>query len=321
MSDFPQRIPVGISSCLLGERVRFNGGHKLDRYIHQRLTSYFDFRPLCPEVAIGMGVPREPIRLVRVGEALRVQGVKDASVDLTQPLHDYGRKVVDQQRTAPVYGYIFKARSPSCGLERVKTYNTKGAPLKADGVGAFAEEILRAYPNLPVEEEGRLNDPDLRYNFLQGVFTYYRWRKLVENGLTPGALVAFHSRIKFTLLAHNQAAYRRLGKQVARAGSCDLATLGRDYEQELMNAMKRTATRKQHTNVLQHLQGYVSDQLDAGDRNELTDIIEEYRLGLLPLVAPLTLLRHHLRRQPNQWALSQTYLEPFPRDVDRINSR
>ena len=170
-----KKIPVGISSCLLGEKVRFNGGHKYDNFINKQLINFFDFKPYCPEVAIGMGVPRDPIRLVKVGEEIRVQGTKDASVDMTDKLHAYGQKIAS--KSGRLCGYIFMSRSPSCGMERVKVYTDKGVPMKADGTGAFAEEMLKAHPNMPIEEEGRLNDPGLRENFIVRVFTFYRWQR------------------------------------------------------------------------------------------------------------------------------------------------
>jgi len=307
------KIPVGISSCLLGEHVRFNGGHKRDNYINQRLVDFFDFQPVCPEVGIGMGVPRDPIRLVKVNNELRVQDVKDSTVDVTDQLHAYGIKTTKQLEH--ICGYIFKSRSPSCGMERVKTYTSKGLPSKSDGVGAFAEEIMRAMPNLPVEEEGRLNDPVLRDNFIERVFTFYRWQLLKNTGITPARLVAFHTQHKLVVMAHNQTAYRRLGQLVAAAGRKGFNKLTEKYEAELMSAMKRPATRRQHTNVLQHLQGYFSRSLSAGDRQEMTEIISQYLRGLVPLVAPLTLIRHHLRHHPNDWALQQVYLDPYPREL------
>lgn len=308
-----QRIPIGISSCLLGEQVRFNGGHKFDRFINGSLSRFFEFHPYCPEVAIGLGVPREPIRQVKVGGAIRVLSTTDASVDVTDDLRDYGNKVA--ARSNRICAYIFKSMSPSCGMERVKTYSEKGAPLKSDGVGAFAGEIMNALPNMPIEEEGRLNDPGLRENFIERVFTYYRWKQLLAKKLTPAKLIEFHTAHKLAVMAHNQAAYKRMGRLVSNAGSADLSALAAEYESELMAAMKRQATRKSHVNVLQHIQGYFSKQLSAEDRQEMTHLIDEYRQGLVPLIAPLTLIKHHLRHYPDEWVLGQTYLSPYPQDL------
>ena len=307
------KIPVGISSCLLGEAVRFDGGHKYHPYINRQLADYFEFRPYCPEVAIGLGIPRAPIRLVTTAEGVRVKGVQDGSLDVTERLDAYGRQVAG--KLDDVCGYIFKSRSPSCGMERVKTWRENGAPDKSDGVGAYAQAIMRAHPNLPVEEEGRLNDPGLRDNFIERVFTRYRWLQLVHKHITPARLVEFHTRQKLSVMAHNQAGYRRLGQLVATAGKKGFRDLCSRYETELMQTMQRQATRKSHTNVLQHLQGYFSKQLSVGDRAELSDLIEEYRLGLVPLVAPLTLIRHHFLHHPNEWALRQSYLDPYPHEL------
>jgi len=315
MSAIRRRIPVGISSCLLGEQVRFDGGHQYDRYINTRLADFLEFRPYCPEVAIGLGVPRAPIRLVRTADGLRVRGVTEPELDVTDPLTSYGRAVAGE--LTDVCGYIFKARSPSCGMERVKTFHNNGLPGRSDGVGAYAQAIMLAHPDLPVEEEDRLNDPGLRDNFIERVFTYFRWRQLRVRGITPARLIDFHGRQKLSVMAHNQAAYRRLGQLAAMAGRKGFATLCRHYETELMQSMQRQSTRKSHANVLQYLQGYISKQLTARDRTELTALIEDYRLGLVPLVAPLTLLRHHFLHHPNDWALSQTYLEPYPRELMR----
>ena len=313
MAKDDNRIPVGISSCLLGEQVRFNGGHKFDRFINKRLSRFFEFRPYCPEVAIGLGVPREPIRQVKTDQGIRIQGTKDQTVDVTDKLHRYGDRVAGKSKA--LCGYIFKASSPSCGMERVKTYNTKGLPMKSDGVGAFADRIIQAFPNLPVEEEGRLNDPGLRENFIERVFIYYRWKRIATGRLTAARLVDFHTRHKLIVMAHNQAAYRRLGQMVAQAGKGNVMQVATDYEDGLMTAMKRQATRKSHTNVLQHIQGYFSKQLSDEDRAEMTRLIEEFRQGLVPLVAPLTLIRHHLRHHPNEWVMQQTYLEPYPPEL------
>jgi len=307
------KIPVAISSCLLGQPVRFDGGHKYDRFINARLTDFLEFRPFCPEVAIGLGIPRAPIRLMKTAAGIRVLGVRDPTLDVTQRLEEYGREVAAQ--LAGVCGYIFKARSPSCGMERVKTYHANGLPARSDGVGVYAQAIMQTHPDLPVEEEGRLNDPGLRDNFIERVFTRWRWQQLQQQGITPARLVDFHARHKLAVMAHNQAAYRRLGQLVAGAGRKGFRGLCERYEQELMQAMQRQATRKSHSNVLQHLQGYFSKQLTAPERAELGALIDDYRLGLAPLAAPLTLIRHHFLHHPNDWALSQTYLEPYPREL------
>jgi uncharacterized protein YbgA (DUF1722 family)/uncharacterized protein YbbK (DUF523 family) len=308
-----KKIPVGISSCLLGQNVRYDGGHKYDAFINRRLADFFEFKAFCPEVAIGLGTPRPPIRLVTTADGVRVRGVQDPAQDVTLRLADYGRQIAERQDD--LCGYLFKSRSPSCGMERVKTYHETGMPGRSDGIGAYAQAIMQACPNLPVEEEGRLNDPDLRDNFIERVFTWYRWQQLKRRGLDPARLVDFHSRQKLSVMAHNQAAYRRLGQLVANAGRRGFDRRIRQYEDELMAAMRKLASRKSHTNTLQHLQGYFSHALLADDRAEMSRLIEDYRTGLVHLSVPLTLIRHHLRHHPNEWALQQTYLEPYPREL------
>jgi uncharacterized protein YbgA (DUF1722 family)/uncharacterized protein YbbK (DUF523 family) len=305
-----RKLPLGISSCLLGAEVRFDGGHKRDPWINTCLSEFVEFRPFCPEVAIGLGIPRQPVRLVTTTAGIRVRGVRDTVLDVTQPLHDYGRETARQ--LDGLCGYIFKSRSPSCGMARVKTYTEGGMPARADASGAYAGEIMRAHPNLPVEEEGRLRDPGLRANFVERIFTRSRWQQLRAEGITPARLIEFHSRHKLAVMVHNQAAYKRLGQRLANIDKRRLPELVAEYETELMQALQRQASRKSHCNVLQHLQGYFSKQLAAGDRAELTGLIEEYRRGLVPLIAPLTLIRHHFRHHPNEWALQQTYLDPYP---------
>ena len=307
-------IKLGISSCLLGAEVRFDGGHKRDAYINGTLSEYFEFVPVCPEVAIGLSIPRPPIRLVQRGDEIHVVGVKNPQDDYTQKLRDYGRRMSAQ--LAELSGYIFKRGSPSCGMERVKVYSEQGMPVKS-GSGAYAAEFMRAQPLLPCEEEGRLGDPVLRENFIERVFVFKRWQNLIREGLSPGKLVDFHTRHKFMVLAHNQSAYRRMGRLVAQAGArhTDIDELAMRYIAELMGALKRRASRRQHVNVLQHLMGYVSDFLDAEDRAEMVDIIEQYRQGLVPLVVPITLLKHHIRRHPNEYVQRQIYLTPHPKEL------
>lgn len=306
------RIRVGISSCLLGNEVRFDGGHKRDSYIVGTLSEYFDFVSVCPEEAIGLGTPREPIRLVKKQGGIRVVGVKTVSRDVTEALRAYGEKKAREM--TDISGYILKRASPSCGMERVKVYSEEGMPVESAS-GRYAEAFMRAQPLLPVEEEGRLGDPVLRENFIVRVFVYHRWQSLVGDGLTPQRLVDFHTDHKYLLMAHDQDAYRRMGRLVAEAGTRSLDELACDYMQELMTALKKRANRRQHVNVLQHLFGYVSKHLSAEDRAEMTQLIEEYRQGLVPLIVPITLLKHHFRRYPDPYIDRQYYLTPHPKEL------
>lgn len=312
MSDETGRvIRIGISSCLLGERVRYDGNHKHDHYISGTLGRVFHFVPYCPEVAIGLGVPREPIRLEGDPCAPHAIGVRDKSIDVTIALAEYGRKVVNNSQE--ISGFIFKSASPSCGMERVKVYQPPGSPHL--GRGIFASALMEGLPLLPVEEEGRLGVPVLRENFLERVFTFHRWQQLSRTPLTAHRLVEFHTRHKLIVMAHSTEAYRALGRLVAEAGQQPLDELAGHYISGLMAALKHHATPRRHTNVLHHLLGYLKQQLDSADKAELLELIEQYRLGHLPLIVPITLLRHHFRRHPHPYVAGQLYLEATPQEL------
>ena len=302
-------LRVGISSCLLGAEVRFDGGHKHDRYITGMLAKHFELIPICPEMAIGLGKPREPIRLVRTEGGVRARGSKSHDIDVTDPLREYAHRMAGH--VGNLSGYLWKRASPSCGMERVKVYDESGMPSN-NGRGTFAEVFMAAHPLMPCEEEGRLNDPVLRENFITRVFVRHRWLTMVTSGLTLGRLVGFHTDHKFLLLAHDQAAYRRMGRLVARADALALDTIAARYAAELMEALKRPAGRRQHGNVLQRLLGFVSRRLSNGDRREMVELIERYRQGNVPLIVPLTLLNHHFRRRPSEYVGRQHYLQPHP---------
>lgn len=306
------RVQLGISSCLLGNEVRYDGGHKRDRFIVGTLGDYFEFVPVCPELAIGLGVPRQPIRLRGQPGSIRVVGVDDDQLDVTDDLRDYGRRMAGE--LSDISGYILKSKSPSCGMERVKLYADKGAPSSL-GVGQYAAAFMETYPELPLEEEGRLCDPVLRENFIERVFAFRRWQDMSHGGVTPKKLIDFHTRHKLAILAHSPHAYRELGRLVAAAGNADIHTLAADYLRLLMTTLKKRATRRQHTNVLQHIQGYLKRELDADDKVELVEVIERYRLGQLPLIVPITLLKHHFRKKPDAYIAGQVYMNPHPPEL------
>ena len=308
-ADAPARIPVGVSSCLLGEEVRYDGGHKLNRYVTGELGRYFEYVPFCPEALAGLGIPRPPIRLEGDPVTPRAVRVDDASIDVTGALEAASRRIVPQLEG--VRGYIFKRASPSCGMERVKVYQAPGRPPRA-GSGLFAKTVMEAYPLLPCEEEGRLNDPTLRESFVERVFALDRWQRTMKEGFTPARLVEFHTRHKLLLLSHSEVHYRTAGRLVADAGRRDLATLAGEYLGTLMEGMRRRATRRRHANVLQHLAGYLKRRVDSGDRQALAALIDEYRTGAVPLVVPIRLLRHHFRHAPDRYVEMQHYLEPCP---------
>ncbi|MBD3648935.1 MAG: DUF523 and DUF1722 domain-containing protein, partial [Pseudomonadales bacterium] len=284
------RPKLGVSSCLMGQQVRYDGGHKHNRYVTEMLGEWFDFVPWCPEVAIGLSIPRPPIRLVKKDDRIRAVGVEDGNLDVTERLADYARDNVPY--FDELSGYIVKKDSPSCGMERVKIY-TEGMP-ERKGTGIYTGVMMEAMPDLPVEEEGRLSDPGLRENFIDRVFTRFRWQQMMADGLSPAALVDFHTRHKFFILAHNEPVYRKLGQLVARAGKEDLAQLANEYFHLLMDGLKTKATPGKHANVLMHIMGFFKEELDADDKQELLEIIEAYRNGLVPLVVPVTLPNHFL---------------------------
>ncbi|NJN51832.1 MAG: DUF1722 domain-containing protein [Gammaproteobacteria bacterium] len=300
---------LGISDCLTGSEVRFDGGHKRSSLPHEALEGLFTWRTFCPEVAIGMGVPREPIRLVGIEGAPRAQGVKDASVDVTDALREHARAVVPT--LTDIAGFVFMKNSPSCGLFRVKIYPGPDKAPTGTGRGIFAQEIVKAMPPLPVEDSGRMFDPVLLENFVTRTFAYAHWLRVRAAGLTPARLIAFHSAYKYLLMAHSITAYRAAGRLVSNLKG-DVAAIGDDYLGVLMHGLSRPAKPGGHANVLQHLQGYVKKELDSATRQEFAALTDAYRRGEVPLLAPLTLLKHHLRRFPDRYALEQIYLNPHP---------
>lgn len=309
-----QKVKIGVSSCLLGEEVRFDGGHKRDRFVTDILSDCFDYVSICPEMAIGLGVPRPTIRLVGDEQNWRIKGVKDQNIDVTDDLHQYGAKMAEKNQD--ISGYIFKSKSPSCGVFRMKIYNEKGVTQSHKGVGAYAQSFMAKQPLLPVEEEGRLNDVGLRDNFFARVYTYYRWQNMVSNpSFKMSDLVKFHSQHKYLIMAHNKAAYKRLGCLVANSDGLNFNELSGSYIEDLMKSLKRIAGRKAHVNVIQHIFGYLKRDLDADDKAEFLDILDRYYHGHLSLIVPVMMLRHYFRKYPNDYINEQVYLSPYPDDL------
>lgn len=302
-------IRVGISACLLGERVRYDGGHKRNPYIVETLGRYVEWVPVCPEVEMGLGTPRETLRLVRIGQDLRIVMPKTGE-DHTERMRAYARRRVAALAKENLHGYILKKDSPSCGMERVRVFDAKGVPAKSSR-GLFAEALLRHFPNLPVEEECRLADPDLRENFIERVFAYHRLRNLFSGKWKLGDVMAFHAAHKLLLMAHSPQAHAALGRLVARAGNSPRGELQANYENKFMVALRRLPTPRRHANVLFHILGCFREQLDAEPRRELLGVIADFRRGLVPLAAPITLIRHYVRRF--DVAYLQIYLEPHPK--------
>ncbi|MFA5983396.1 MAG: DUF523 and DUF1722 domain-containing protein [Methylococcaceae bacterium] len=308
-----KKIPIGISSCLLGELVRYDGSHKHNPYITGTLGEYFEFQPFCPEVEIGLGTPRPTIHLVNRAGKIHCVGVKDPSLDFTEPLRAHAEKLKPQQ--ALLCGYILKKDSPSCGMERVKVY-TNQQP-KREGVGIYAQIMMQNNPLLPVEDEGRLGDPGLRENFIQRVYVLYRWQQMLADDLSVQKLTTFHARHKLIIMSHGD--YRELGQLVAKATKNNLMETAGIYILQLMQMLKKVVTRQQHVNVLQHIQGYLKKELDSVDKAELCELIERYRNGEIPLIVPLTLLKHHFRKSPDPYIEESYYLSPYPQELRLIN--
>ena len=307
------RIRLGISACLLGQEVRYDGGHKRDRYLTDTLGRFFEWVPVCPEVEMGLGTPRETLRLIGEAEAPRLVFAKTGE-DQTEAMATWARPRLEALAGADLSGYILKSDSPSCGMERVRVYRSSGVPTR-DGVGIFARALMERLPLLPGEEEGRLHDLPLRENFVERVFCYRRWRDLVDGGLTRGKLVTFHAVHKLLLLAHSPKHYQDLGRLVAAAKQYSTKELEARYGEVFMAGLKIRATAKKHTNVLQHILGYLKKELEAHDKAELLSVISDYSSGLVPLVVPLTLLKHHLGRHPVPYIQEQVYLTPHPKEL------
>lgn len=314
----PTKPKLGISACLMGVEVRFNGGHKESHLCTRALSEYFDFIPLCPEVAIGMGIPREPIRLVGDPESPQAVGTVNSDLNVTSALADYGTHMAAE--VGDICGYIFMQKSPSCGLERVKVYRENGAPVDGGGRGIYAKAFCEQHPNLPVEEDGRLNDAVLRENFVTRVFAYAAWQEVLKAGVTRRALTEFHSRYKYQLMANNPAQYKVLGNMLGSMGRSDPNEIAPLYFSELMSALKKCATRSTHTNVLQHLSGYLKQTISAEDKQEIQALIAQYHQGIVPLIVPLTLLKHHFRQHPDPYVALQVYMQPHPENLSLRNA-
>lgn len=306
-------LKIGISACLLGEKVRYDGGHKLDHYIKETLGKYVTFIGVCPEVEMGLPVPREAMRLVGDKDSPRLLTIR-SNIDYTDKMLAWASKKLDKLENEKLCGFIFKSRSPSSGMKGVKVYNDSGIPVKT-GVGIFAKSFMEKFPLLPVEDEGRLHDPVLRENFIERVFVYKRWQDLIESDWSAGKLVTFHTNHKFLILAHSPKHYSKLGKLVADAGKKSGETLKMEYLAALMEALKLIATVKKNANVLQHISGYLKRFLSSDERQELSEIISNYYHGLTPLIVPITIINHYVRKYNEPYLKRQYYLNPHPMEL------
>ena len=315
LSGTPHSLPirVGVSRCLLGEEVRFDGGHKRDRFLTDVLSRYVEWVPVCPEVEAGLGTPREAMRLV--GDAKRPQLITITSErNLTKPVTAFAERKLETLEHTNLSGYIFKKDSPSCGIERVKLYNARGMPSR-DGAGLFARAFTERFPLVPVEDEGRLCDPVLRDNFLERIFCYHRWQVLVRSPLTRQSVVDFHTIHKYLLMAHSRDGYQSLGRLVARAHCYTPKTLADLYGRLFMTALAVKATRRKQVNVLQHLIGHLKDRLVPKERAELDGTLADYHQAIVPLIVPVTLIKHYATMYEVGYLQQQVYLNPHPKEL------
>jgi len=312
-----QKIKIGISACLLGEKVRYNGGHQLDRYITETLGNYFDFVPVCPEVECGLPVPRESMHLEGDPKNPRLV-TRKTGVDHTGKMQAWARGKLHELDRQKLCGFIFKSKSPSSGMERIGVKGDDGK-VRNNGVGIFARAFMDRFPHLPVEEDGRLHDIRLRENFIESVFLFQRWRNLLAEQKNRGGLVEFHTENKLLFLAHNEKVYREMGRLVAHAGEIETDTVFHQYETMLTAAMRLKPTTAKHTNVLMHILGYFKKVLTPDEKQELIDIIEQYRPGITPLIVPLTLINHYVRKYDQPYLARQYYLHPHPMELKLRN--
>ncbi len=313
MTSQNAKLRIGVSSCLLGDPVRWNGGHKRDRYVTDILGEFFEWVPVCPEVEVGMGTPRETVQLQGNLKAPKMVGTQTGQ-DWTAAMRQYSARRVRELDRMQLSGFIFKAKSPSCGLSRIKIYKNS-APIAYNGVGLFAAAFTKQCPLIPVEEEGRLYDARLRDNFIVRVFAYNRLQSLLKGNFSRKQVIAFHSAHKFLLLAHSRKHYEALGKMVAYAKDYSPAQLRVLYANTFMECLAMKSTLKKNADVLYHMLGFFKKLLSSTEKQDLVKSIEDYRNGWVPLVVPVTLIRHQVNRHRVDYLADQVYLEPHPREL------
>jgi len=312
-----EKIKLGISTCLLGENVRYDGGHKLDRFLTDTLGQYVEYVPVCPEVECGLPVPREAMHLEGDPDSPRLVTIRTKQ-DMTDRMVEWARKRVLALEKEALCGFIFKSDSPSSGMERIKVYNEKGMPVKK-GIGIFAKIFMDHFPLLPVEEEGRLHDPNLRENFIERIFTLKRWREVLERKESRGNVVDFHTKHKLLILSHSPKYFQAMGKLVAKAKEIPIKELYQQYQAILMEAFQLKTTPKKNTNVLQHMVGYFREQLSSDEKKELLEVIDHYRQEYIPLIVPITIIQHYVRKYDQPYLKQQAYLNPHPLELQLRN--
>lgn len=311
------RIKLGISSCLLGNRVRYDGQHKLDHFLADVFGEHVDWVPVCPEVECGLPVPREAMRLVGNPEDPRLVTIR-TRVDHTDRMKKWAARRIRELDKEDLCGFVFKSRSPSSGMKSVKVYNDAGMPSQS-GVGIFARAFMDRFPLLPVEDEGRLNDALLRENFIERIFAFHRWKQFRRSGATVSGLIRFHTAHKLLVMAHSPKHYQSIGKLVADAKALPKGALFDEYSWILFEALALPATNRKHTNVLQHMMGYFKKQLTADEKAELVDLITSYHAGMVPLIVPMTLMNHYVRKYDEPYLKGQIYLNPHPSELKLRN--
>lgn len=313
MSHPENKPKIGVSACLMGQPVRFDGGHKNNRFVMNECSKHFELHPVCPEAELGLGIPRPTIQLRKFGENIKLVYSKNPDTDLTQPMREFANSRIDA--FTQLDGFIFKKDSPSCGMERVPVFDNATGMRQRNGIGIFAESFKQKHPNIPTEEEGRLGDINIRENFLERVYAHYRWRHIENAEFNLHGFREFHKNYKLVLMAKNTVAYRELGRLVAGVNKNNIAEVREEYFSKFMQVMAKVPSRGHHVNVLMHISGYLKDKLDAKDKAELLRWFETYRNRQVDRVTPLVLLQHHFLHHPNDYMAQQYYFSPFPSEL------
>jgi uncharacterized protein YbgA (DUF1722 family)/uncharacterized protein YbbK (DUF523 family) len=312
-----EKIKLGISTCLLGEKVRYDGGHKLDRFLTDTLSQYVEYVSVCPEVECGLPVPREAMRLEGDIDSPRLVTIR-TNQDMTDRMISWAKRRAVELEKEGLYGFVFKSDSPSSGMERVKVYNKKGMPVKK-GAGMFARIFMDHFPLLPVEDDGRLHNPRLRENFVERIFALKRWREVMAKKESRGNLVDFHTQHKLLILSHSTKYYQMMGRLVAQAKNIPLKDLYQQYQTLLMEALQLKTTSNKNANVLQHMMGYFREKLTSDGKKELLEVIENYRQEVIPLIVPISLINHYVRKYDQPYLKQQVYLNPHPLELQLRN--
>ena len=313
-----EKIRIGVSSCLIGEKVRWNGDHKQDRYVREILSRYFEYIPVCPEVEVGMGVPRETVALYGDPEKPSMIS-KKTQTDWTKPMEKYIKSRINTLSSDDLCGYIFKSKSPSCGMSRVPLYSEFGSHKVKHGPGMFANAFINSFPLVPTEDEGRLNDPRIRENFIVRVFSFKRFNLLLNQKFSLGKWVKFHTQHKFLLLAHSRKHYDKLGKLVAHAKTIKPSEFKKIYGELFMEALAFKSNPKKNTDVLLHMMGFLKKLLTKIEKEDILSTIEDYRNEILPLIVPVTLIRHQVKKHNIEYLHDQVYLNPHPKELMLLN--